>query len=474
MSTAFSSGRTVVGVLVWLLSAGAALAQSGEPRGPADIIKGATQARDRRQLKQAGERAAEAVQAAGERPDGGVAVEGDVDPGAGAAPSARDPHAGMGGMPEARPIATERPNPSLATGTIRVRVVDPEGRPAPFAEIELATMKADSTRSASAAKAGADGIALFTGLASGDRQAYRVNVPFKGAKYSSSPFRMPFSGGYDVEVRRLPVTHDARMLVTYVGATSVELKDDRLKVVQQTRLMNVGRETYVFPEAGTLVPFPKGYLAFQTQDAMTDQRVVEAPGEGARVHGSLPPGEATLLWAFDMPLSGTEARFSIDLPWLVFAYRVISDAPDGMSLRVADMPEPWMHRDQGRRFWVTETQRHAGDAAFRRVELTITGIPGPGPGRFIATLLALGVIGVGVVISVQKRGGNAQQRIRTDFDERKRELLVRARMLQAQQQAGEIGAEYHREQMAELTDELAALLFEQAQYDKHAPSSARS
>jgi hypothetical protein len=466
MSTAF---RVLV-PLVSMLSASAGLAQSGEPRGPADIIKGATQARDNRQLKQAGDRAAEAVQAAAERPDGGVAAEGELDPGAGAAASARDPHAGMGGMPEARPIATERPNLSLANGTIRVRVTDAEGRPAPFAEVELATMKADSTRSASTSKAEADGTAFFTGLASGDRQAYRVNVPYKGAKYSSSPFRMPFSGGYDVEVRRLPVTQDARMLVTYVGATSVELKDDRLKVVQQTRLMNVGKETYVFPEAGSLVPLPKGYLAFQTQDAMTDQRVVDAPGEGARVHGSLPPGETTLLWAFDMPLSGTEARFGIDLPWLVFAYRVITDAPEGMSLRVTDMPEPWLHRDQGRRFWVTETQRHAGDAPFRRVELAITGIPGPGPGRFIATLLALGAIGVGVVVSVQKRGGNAQQRIRTDFDERKRELLARARALQAQQQTGEIGPEYHREQMAELTDELAALLFEQAQHDKRGRS----
>jgi hypothetical protein len=473
MSTAFWRGGALV-FLVSTLAASATRAQSGEPRGPADIIKGATQARDNRQLKQAGERAADAVQAAGDRPDGGVAAEDDVDPGAGAAPLARDPHAGMGGMPEARPIATERPSPSLATGTIRVRVTDSEGRPAAFAEVELATMKSDSTRSATASKAGADGTALFTGLATGDRQAYRINVPYQGAKYSSSPFRMPFSGGYDVEVRRLPVTQDARMLVTYVGATSVELKDDRLKVVQQTRLMNVGRETYVFPEAGTLVPLPKGYLAFQTQDAMTDQRVVDAPGEGARVHGSLPPGEATLLWAFDMPLSGSEAQFGIDLPWLVFAYRVITDAPEGMSLRVKDMPEPWLHRDEGRRFWVTETQRHAGDAPFRRVELAIAGIPGPGPGRFIASLLALGAIGVGVVISVQKRGGTAQQRIRTDFEERKRELLARARVLQEQQQAGEIGPEYHREQMTELMDELAALLFEQAQHDRRAPSSARS
>jgi len=459
----------IAALVVWMLASSAALAQSGEPRGPADIIRGATQARDSRQLKQAGDRAAEAVEASGERPDGGVAAENDLDPTAGAARGASDPHAGMGGMPEARPIATERQNPSLPNGTIRVRVTDADGRPAPFAEVELGTMKADSTHSSSASKAGADGIALFTGLAGGDRQAYRVNVPYKGAKYSSSPFRMPFSGGYDVEVRRLPVTNDPRMLVLYVGATSVELKDDRLKVVQQTRLMNVGRETYVFPEAGTLVPFPKGYLAFQTQDAMTDQRVVEAAGQGARVHGSLPPGEATLLWAFDLPLSGTEARFGIDLPWLVFAYRVITDAPEGMSVRVADMPEPWLHRDEGRRFWVSETQRKVGDPPFRRVELAITGIPGPGPGRFIATLLALGAIGVGVVVSGQKRGGNAQQRIRTDFEERKRELLARARALQEQQLAGEIGPEYHREQMAELTDELAALLFEQAQHDKRAP-----
>ena len=37
---------------------------------------------------------------------------------------------------------------------------------------------------------------------------------------------------------------------------------------------------------------------------MTDQRVAEATAKACACTGSLPPGEATLLWGFDLPLDG--------------------------------------------------------------------------------------------------------------------------------------------------------------------------
>jgi hypothetical protein len=251
--------------------------------------------------------------------------------------------------------------------------------------------------------------------------------------------------------------------VLYLGATSIELKDDRIHVVQQTRLLNLGGATYVFPEDGALVRLPDGFMAVQIQDAMSDQRVVEAKGEGLRVHGSLPPGEATVLWGFDLPLTDTQMRFAIDIPWLTFAYRVIADAPVGLSLSVEEMPEPMLHSEGGRRFLVTEMQRKVGDPPFKRLEIALDGIPGPGPGRWIAAALALLVIGAGVTWARRTAPVTPGRLPDHAFAAQRAAVLARARELQAQHAAGEVGPQYHAEQMALLTDELAALLFEEAE-----------
>ena len=443
-----------------LLAGSAAAAQSG-PRGPADVIGGARRARDAQDLEQATER-------------GGPAPAGTAD----GAEEAADPHAGAShpGLdegPDQQPIATASEDPTLPDGTIVVRVVDPSGAPAVGADVSLGVMSSDSERSSRDAKTGGDGRATFAGLATGEKQAYRVNVPYQGAKYSSTPFRLPARGGYAVQIRRMPVTRDERMVVLYIGATSVELKDERLKIVQQAKLLNLGAATYVFPAEGTLVRLPKGFLAVQTQEVMTDQHVAEAPGEGLRVKGSLPPGEVTLMWGFDLPSSGSEADFTIEVPWLIFSYRVITDAPPGMTLEVEDMPAPIVHADAGRRFFVTEVQRKVGDEPFRRLHITLHGLPAPGPARWIAAVLALCVIAAGV-LGGRRKDKRAPPDTRADFEAHKRELVERARALRASQQAGEIGPEYHAQQMSELETALAELLYEQAQHKSLSVSAKRA
>jgi hypothetical protein len=441
----------------------AALAQ-GAPRGPADVIGGARKARDERDLEQAAQRGVEGT------------VPPPVPPAAAPDPAdaAASGHPGLDDPSAREPVASQHEDTSLPDGTLRVRVLDASGAPAADATVSIGIMSADSKRSSLDGRTGSDGYATFSNLAMGERQAYRVNVPYQGAKYSSTPFRLPPRGGYEVQIRRLPVTRDERMVVLYLGATSIELKDERLKIVQQVELLNLGGATYVFPEAGTLVRFPKGFLAVQTQDSMTDQHVSEAPGEGVRVKGSLPPGQVTLLWGFDLPLSGSEASFTVEIPWLTFAYRVIADAPPGMTLEVEGMPEPIVHSDSGRHFLVTELQRKVGDTPFPRVHVTLRGMPGPGPGRWIAALLALAVIAAGVRGLRARRdqptavAGDAIEALKT-------EVLGRARELAEQRESGEIGPDYHAEQLRELETELAALLFEQAQQKpgrKRAPAAS--
>lgn len=435
-------------VCVALLSCLAVVGSAQDrPKGPAGIIGGAQRARSARELTQAGQRA----EATAEKP---------AHPQVGA--SAPADHAGLGEDGASRPpLASAAPDTSLPAGTIAVRVLDQAGKAVPVVEVNLGIMAADSKRTSQEARTAADGTVTFSGLSVGDGQAYRVNVPYQGAKYSSTPFRLPAQGGYRVEIRRLPVTHDERMVVLYVGATSIELKDDRVKVVQQARLFNLGGATYVFPTAGKLVRLPTGFMAMQSQEVMTDQRIVEKKGEGLLVQGSLPPGEVTLLWGFDLPLSGTEARFTLDMPWLTFAYRVIADAPSGMTLSVSGMPEPVSHLDAGRKFLVTELQRKIGDPPFERLDIVLRGIPGPGPGRIIAAVLAVLGIAAGFVVAKRSIPSRAIADGR-NWEAQKAALLDRARTLRAQHQRGEIGPETYAQESAALVDGMATVLLEQS------------
>lgn len=471
--------RRIACVASLLLAPAALSAQDAPPpTGPAQIIGGAMRDRATRELNDAAQRGSSAQPAApaptAETPLSG---NGHVEPpsnGPAAPPPAMQPqaapppgHGAMMGENEPPPIANESPDPSLPTGTVQVRVIDPQGRPAANALVSLGVMQSDGGRSSKDGKAGADGVATFDQLPGGEKQAYRVNVPYKGAKYSSNPFRLPPRGGYRVEIRQLPVTTDSRLVVLYLGATSLELKDDRIKVVQQVRLLNLGGATYVFPEKGTLVPFPKGFMAVQTEQVMTDQHVAESKDEGVRVKGSLPPGEATLLWGFDLPLTGTEANFTIGLPWLTFAYRVISDAPPGMTLDVAGFPEPMLHDEDGRRLMLTEVQLKVGDKRLEQLHVSLRGIPGPGPARWIAAAAALLLLIGGVTLANRPsaRGSRDQRRTRgAEIEGRKAELLARARELQEQRSKDEIGPQYHAEQLELVRDELAALLLASSEF----------
>lgn len=380
-----------------------------------------------------------------------------------AAPVGGDPHAGMEGAPalDRKPLTSAEASKSVAVGSILVRVVDGHEHPVAGAAVELGTMAQETGRTHIAARTDASGVATFSGLATGDKQAYRVNVMNDGAKYSCTPFRLPTDSGYEVVIRRLDTTHDSRSVVLYVGATSVEIKDERLKIVQQARLFNVGQATYVFPADGLFVPLPKGAMAFQGEELMTDQKLSVDEGKGFRVKGSMAPGEVTLTWGFDLPRDGATADLSFQIPWPAFAYRVLADAAPGLQVAVDGMPEPQLQADQGRRFYVTEIVRNPGEAPLRVVNIHLRGIPGPGPMRFIATGLALLVLMIGGVIA-RRPPSAAGVTLKVDHKARKAELLERAKGLQAEHARGEVGAEFHARALADIEEELAALLFEEA------------
>jgi hypothetical protein len=354
-------------------------------------------------------------------------------------------------------VASADPSPALPPGQIRVRVVDEHGDPVPSQAIQLGVMRQGGDRERMPGVTDASGVFVYTDLPTGSGQAYRVNVPRDGATYSSTPFQLPTGMGYDVRVEVRPTVRSDRSLLLVLGQTMVELRDERLHVIQQARLSNLGAATYLFPEGGTRIRLPRGFTAFQTQPVMTDQRVVEIAGEGIRIEGSLPTGQVTLAWAFDLPVTGSEMEIEIPNPFRTFQYRVIATAPRGMSMEVDDMPTPVRFDDHGQPLLGTEVQRSPEQAPLSMIRIRLRGIPGPGPARWVALGIASLFVALGLVLFARRGrtdGGAAHRAAR------RKELLAEADALERDFEAGEVGPEHRQSRRAAIVRELAVLLYQ--------------
>ena len=254
------------------------------------------------------------------------------------------------------------------------------------------------------------------------------------------------------------MTREDRSLLLVLGQTMVELRDNRFHVIQQARLSNLGEATYLFPEEGTRVDLPEGYTAFQTQAVMTDQRVEEVAGEGLRIRGSLPTGQVTLVWAFDLPVTGSEMMIPIANPFHTFQYRVISTAQREMHLEVEGMPAAIRFEDQGQPLYGTEMQRSPDDEPLTEIRIRMHSIPGPGPARWLGSGLA-GLFVLGGIAFFMRRGWNDGGK--RALAERKTQILADMKALEEEFAKGEIGEGYRQSQKSQWVRELSRILYQE-------------
>jgi hypothetical protein len=449
--------------LLALLCASAGQAQvSDPPKGPADIMNQANAGRQKAEVERAAQTADEAAaKSAGAAPD-------DHDHGGAGAnnPHGRDPNAVL--APPALPSA--EPKLGAPPGSIDIEVVGPTGAPQAGAEIVLGIMASMGGRTEQRAKTDAQGRYTFGGLGVGTQQAYRVNVLHQGGKFSTTPFRLPEESGYAVRMPLRATTTDNSLLFQVIGQTMVELRDDRLHITQQAKLANAGERVIVLPKEGLTVPLPEGFTAFQFQEQMTDQRGEELAGKGFRLRGSLPPGSVTLAWTYDLPRAGESAKIAVNQPWRTYTYRVISEAPAGLKLRVSDFPEPERVKDQQRELLFTELQRSPRDIQLGAFTIKLEGIPGPGPGRWFAVALALLAVGLGLARAF-KAGDDAGER-KAALAARKQQLIALAKSTESEHQRGDIGPQYRAERLEEILTELALVLRDEEALTKTSKTGA--
>lgn len=371
-----------------------------------------------------------------------------------------DPHAGVDGAPHMeRALATAEASETVPPGSIRVTVVDENDAPVANAQLNVGSMGQEGQRNRVIATTDASGMATFSGLTTGGGQAYRVNLPYEGATYSCTPFQLPTDHGYVVRIIRLPITRDARFLVQGIGLMMVELRESRLHISQQARLMNLGEATYVFPAGGINFPLPRGFVAPEAQPVMTDQRVTVTP-QGFRMVGSMPPGNVVLTWTFDLPITGSDMAINQALPVRTLAYRVLSDAAPGMRLDVAGFPPPEVVESEGRNLFATQLEKPPTDP-IQRLEIRLHNLPGPNPVRWVAVVVAFLTLAFALFLVSRRPKASAPLRRNPELATEK-SLLDEIAALDAERRAGKVGPKFFARRRDLIATELALVLKQKA------------
>jgi hypothetical protein len=399
------------------------------------------------------------IEAGAVMPSGHPAVgeEGDSEPRAGAV-EAGDPHGGggggqgPGGMGEV-PEDSVLEDPSLAKGSLELHVMDPTGKPLGKTDVTLGivynSVAKGESRKRLARTTDDVGTVRFEGLESGSGVAYRPMVLKDGATFSVTPFQLG-QRGMRALLHVYPVTHDiTQTLVVSQSMIYAEVKDDRIQVQQALKIYNFGKNAWV-PPSDLVIALPESFTAFATQQAMTDVGADAIPKKGVKIRGTFSPGQHVIEFKWQLPYSGEgEVTFDVGMPPHLAAARVIAPASRGMGMEVDGFEPTKTSTDgMGQRALVTEKQLRRDEPPVNSLKVTIKGLPTEGPGKVIATLLALSGLVAGLVLGSRKAPARDTKRER-------QQLLAALEGLELGYREGSIGPKTYERARRELIDDIA-------------------
>jgi hypothetical protein len=353
--------------------------------------------------------------------------------------------------------------PTLPAGVISATIVSDQGVPLAGTQVRLGILfqkiAEGESRTEKFAQADSTGTVHFTDLANGSDHAYRVTVQAGAASYQTSPFNLRQDMGQHVVLHVFPSTPDIdKAMIGMRGYMYIETRDDVFQFEVLFRVFNVGQLTWVPKDV--VVELPKGFKAFKAQEGMTDVHFEQVDNVGARFKGTFSPGQNEASFRFQMPKSNEDsASFRLTLPPHVAEMRVIAEASSTMSLEVNGFQPPVPTANQnGQRVLVSVKQLQRRDEEIKDFVATLSGIPTPGPGRWVAVLVAL-CMAIGGVFAARGAFDDASGGKDAAADKRRaREILLRELIaLEAARRAERIGPRSYDQSRLRLIDAIARL-----------------
>jgi hypothetical protein len=319
--------------------------------------------------------------------------------------------------------------PEVPAGTIVVRLVDADGDPLPNTDVKLSVqfqkISEGEQRNERHATTDLGGMVRFSGLTTGGDYSYKVSAKSGPAEYSSDPMQLKADMGLMALLHVYPVTRNpAEAGVGAIGYVFVETRADVFQFEVLFRYGNRSSLSWV-PEDARM-SLPSGFKAFKAGESQTDVRFEEEPGKGVKLKGTFAPGQSSASFRFQLPRhEETSASFDFGLPPHVGEIRFIAEAPVGMEIDVAGFEKPQVDINNGQRLLVTRRVAVRGQASgLGGFTASLSGIPTPGSGRWIAVVIATLLAGLGVAAFRGKLGNETQADLQNRDAERARRVLL--------------------------------------------------
>jgi len=372
-------------------------------------------------------------------------------------PPSASPHGAAAGQDSSSAAA------DLPAGSVETLIIDGNENPVANTQVRLnivfSKISEGESRSERFAKTDENGRVRFDALKVGSDFSYRVSVANGPANFISPQFMLSEATGHRVRLHLLPYTKDINSaLVGMRGFVVLEPRDDVFQFQIVYYLFNVGSNAWV-PE-DVVLRLPTGYKAFRAQDAMGDAGFEEVEGQGARLKGTFPPGQHNIAFRFQLPKSAEPSiSFRIQALPHVAELRVIAEASKKMSLQVSGFEEIRPDSMEGKRVLVTRKVMKRGEDPLEYADITLSGLPVPGAGRWYAALVAAGLAGLGFAaargkLRLDSEGEDKQSR---DVANAREILLNELVEVERARQSGDLGPRAYGDARRTLLDALTRL-----------------
>ncbi len=379
-------------------------------------------------------------------------------------PSA-NPHGGGGtrGQMFDAPPDTAEDDATLPLGTIVLTLKDAQEKPIPAADVTLGivhnTVATGESRERKSGTTNAEGTIRWDGLPRGSGTSFRATVVNNKATFGTEPFSLGDRVGKRVVLHVYGAS--ANIEETLVGAQGLvylSLREDSITFENLYGIFNLGQVAWV-PENET-IELPEGYKAFNRPDAMDGVGVDEVNGKGI-LRGTIGPGRHDVQFRYQVDLDGSERQtFKLALPPHIAQMRVMVESSKTMGVEVPGFPAARKSRNRdGKRVLVTEKMVARDQGGLKTVEITLTGLPTAGPGRWVAALLGIAALVAGFAYVQQRRSQQGpDDETRADLIDAREALLREIVELERAHRSGEIGDKTFARLRNALVDALERLM----------------